>query len=154
MKARKFIPLFLFLIFLGSITSNVKAEEEGFIWVISNNKLVKLKEHIVLADEFYIFHSYDYISIRYYKANETFFERNRQVGKLLKLTLHDGATLEIKYNNSIILKAITHKRTIGNIFKYGLGIEFQKVVISILMAFICAIFVNVAYFYNLERRIL
>ena len=155
MKARKFIPLFLFLIFLlGSIASNVKAEEEGFIWIISNNKLVKLKEHIVLDDEFYIIHSYNYISIRYYKGNETFFQRQKQVGKMLKLALHDGATLEIKHNNSIILKAITHKRTIGNVFKYGLGIEFQKVVISILMAFICAIAVNVAYFYNLERRIL
>jgi len=150
----KIIPLSILFIFLLACISANAESEEGFIWIISNNKLVKLKEHLVLDDEFFIFHTYDYIGVKYYKGNETFFERNRQVGKMLKLTLHDGATLEIKHNNSIILKAITHKKTIGNALKYGLGIEFQKVIISILMAFFCAIAVNVAYYYNLERRII
>jgi len=73
---------------------------------------------------------------------------------MLKLTLHDGATLEIKHGNETILKTITYKKTFTNVLRYGLGIEFQKSIISILMAFILAIAVNVAHYYNLERRIL
>jgi len=155
MKAGKCIPLFLFLIFsLACISINVNAENDGFIWIISNNKLVKQKEHIVLDNEFFIIHSFDYISIKYYRGNETFFQRQKQVGKMLKLTLHDEAILEIKHGNETILKTITHKKTLSNALKYGLGIEFQRSIISILMAFISAIAVNVAYYYNLERRLL
>jgi len=156
MKARKYIPLFLLFTFLFSCVVNADANDtgDGFIWVISNNRLVEQREHIVLDNEFFIFHSFDYISIKYYRGNETFFERSKQVGKMLKLTLHDGATLEIKHGNETILKTITYKKTFTNVLRYGLGIEFQKSIISILMAFILAIAVNVAHYYNLERRIL
>ena len=154
MRARKYIPLSLLFIFLLACL-NVNAESnDGFVWIISDNKLVKQSENIVLDNQFFIFHSYDYISVKYYKGNETFFQRSRQVGKLLSLTLHDGATLEIRHNNSVILKTITHKKTISNTLKYGLGVEFQRSIISIIMAFVVAISVNIAYYYNLERRIL
>ena len=154
MRARKYIPLSLLFIFLLACL-NVNAESnDGFVWIISDNKLVKQSENIVLDNQFFIFHSYDYISVKYYRGNETFFQRGKQVGKLLSLTLHDGATLEIKHNNSVILKTITHKKTISNTLKYGLGVEFQRSIISIIMAFVVAISVNIAYYYNLERRIL
>ncbi|HEC76048.1 MAG TPA: hypothetical protein ENI33_02170 [Thermoplasmatales archaeon] len=156
MRARKYILFFLLFIFLFAFLNiNVNAEEkDGFIWIISNNKLVKQSEHIVLDNEFFIFHTYNYISIRYYKDNETFFNRERQVGKMLSLILHDGATLEIKHNESILLKTITHENTLSNAIKYRLGVEFQQSIISIVMAFIVAILLNVAYYYNLERRII
>ena len=154
MKARKYIPLSILLIFLLACVGVKADSEEGFVWIISDNKLVKVREHVVLNNEFFIFHTYDCISIKYYKGNETFFQRQKQVGKMLKLTLHDGATLEIKHGNETILKTITHKKTISNALRYGLGIDFQKSIISILMAFISAIAVNVAYYYNLERRLL
>ena len=157
MRARIFIPLsilFIFLFACVNANANADAEEEGFVWIISGNKLVKIREHIVLDDEFFIFHSYDHVSIKYYSENETFFQRNKQVGKMLKLVLHDEATLEIKHGNETILKAITHKKNIANVLKYGLGVEFSQSIISILMAFICAISVNVADYYNLERRLL
>ncbi|MCD6481677.1 MAG: hypothetical protein J7L31_05340 [Thermoplasmata archaeon] len=155
MRARKYIPLSLLFIFLfACLNVNAQDSREGFVWIISDNKLVKQSENIVLDNEFYIFHSYDYISVKYYRGNETFFQRDKQVGKLLSLTLHDGAILEIKHNNSVILKTITHKKTISNTLKYGLGVEFQRSIISIIMAFVVAISVNIAYYYNLERRIL
>ena len=80
MKAKKIIPFSLIFIFLLALANvNAEEKEEGFVWIISNNKLVKLSEHIILDDSFYIFHTYDYISIKYYSGNETFFERDRQV---------------------------------------------------------------------------
>lgn len=132
----------------------VAENEESFIWIISNNKLIQIKDNIVLDNEFYIFHNYDSISIKYYRENETYFQRNNQMGKMLKLTLHDGAILEVKHDNEVILKTITHKATFTNVLKYNAGIKFQNISISILLAFISAILGNVAYYYNLERRII
>ncbi|KAA0006383.1 MAG: hypothetical protein FE045_03355 [Thermoplasmata archaeon] len=147
------VPLFFVLLSSFALAEDNK-ENEGMLWIISNNELVEKHANIVVADKFYIFHTYDYISIRYYEGNETFFSSSKHVGKIVELSLHDGATLEIKHGNETLLSCVTHKATLGNILKYKAGITYQSSITSIILAFIAAIAVNVAYYYNLETRIL
>jgi len=151
MKWQAIIILSSILFFAG--LGHGYAEKDGFIYIISNERLIEPHAHIVVDKSFFIFHSYDYIIVKYYKGNETFYER-KVYSKVLQLQLHDGATLEIKHGNDTLLSCITHKATLGNVLKYQIGITYQSSIISIVLAFIAAIAVNVAYYYNLETRIL
>ena len=147
------IILLSFILFFAGFAGLGHAEKDGFIYIISEEKLIEPHAHIVVGESFFIFHSYDFIGVKYYKGNETFYER-KVYSKVLQLTLHDGATLEIKHGNETLLSCVTHKATFGNILKYKAGIAYQSSITSIILAFIAAIAVNVAYYYNLETRIL
>ena len=151
-KVAILIPLLFILFSPFAFASN--GNKEGMLWIISNNEIVEKHANIVVADKFYIFHTYDYIGIKYYKENKTFYSSPKHVGKIIELTLHDGATLEIKHGNETLLSCITHKATFSNVLKYKVGVSYQKNITSIILAFIAAIAINVAYYYNLESRIL
>lgn len=150
MKRTAALSLFLFLF----LAANAHAAVFEGIFIVDNEGLVKGNSNVVIhGSQFLIFHTYDYVSVNYSKGNQTYFSREKQVGKSLTLNFVDGATLIIKDSEgNVILNTNTHKATLSNILKYNIGLP-NFIFISILAVIFSLAFVY-SYLNKREVRIL
>jgi len=158
---KKIYNYFIFLIIMFPVISSISIAEDTntedhFIFVIDNNRLTGISPDMVVSSKnIIIVQDYLVVDIDYVAANGTVIKTGTLTGSVIKLPRVDGAHLIIKdKQNNVILESTIHEMNIANFFTYIFPMQYQQLVMSVILAFIASIVIVVAFYINKETQII
>lgn len=132
------------------------ATEEHLLFVIDGNRLISVSPDMVFSSKkIVIVQDYMVVRINYTSANGTVLKSGTITGNMITLERYDGAHLILKdKENNIIMDITVHEMNVANFFTYVFPLQYQQIIITVLLSFIASVLVVVAFYINKETRLL